>query len=417
MGTKHKPAKTNHLNQNQASGERSVAARDINAPVFTGNIVDSIVKIYTAFPAWVRVVLFLILFGIVLSLILQIISFLQQNPIVAPEPTPNPNKFEFVEASKGIAITALAVAGDTLWVGGDINGTFSLYRADARQLAKLSLESVDPVRQRIGALAAKVDGNDAGKINQIAVDCKGNVWLLLNQVGVLVYQPTTQRWDTLLNKVSPAGWLTANTMTAIAFRCHENGTVDVWLGREGVRALRYQADYPDLNTIERDKDEVYANSKDLGTVRALGYVAETKRLWIVDWSSPIRAISPEGILTPRPLDQAGIAWLSLAIAPDQTIWVGGLGRLLRIRGEQTDIFSVPSVKQVNSIWADERWVWLGERCVDAACQPLWYCQPRSGSCSPVPERNRKEITAITVDSRKIRWFGTENGLMVYSSPE
>ena len=414
MCTKHKPAQSN---KNQASGERSVSARDINAPVFTGNIVESIVKIYTAFPSWVQAVLFLILFGIVLSLGLQIISFLQQNPIVTPEPTPNPNKFEFVEASKGIAITALASAGDTLWVGGKADGVFSLYRADARQQTELSLESVDQVRQRIITLAANAEGDDAGRINQMAVDCKGNLWLLLNQVGVLVYQPTTRRLDTLLNKVSPAGWLPANTMTSIAFRCNENGTVDVWLGREGVRALHYQADYPDLNAITRDKDEVYASSKDMGAVRALGYVSETKRLWIVDWSSPIRAISPAGVLTPRPLDQAGSAWLSLSIAPDQTIWVGGVGRLLRIRGEQTDIFSVPSIKQVNAIWADHRWVWIGERCVDAGCQPLWYCQPRSGSCSPVPDRNRKEVTAITVDARKVRWFGTENGLFVYSQPD
>lgn len=416
MCTRRKPAKSN--NQSQATGERSVSAgRDINAPVFTGNIVQSIVKIYTAFPAWVRAVLFLILLGVGLSLGLQIISFLQQNPIVTPEPTPNPNKFEFVEASKGIAITALAVAGDTLWIGGEVNGTFSLYRADARQQATLSLESVGQVRQRISVLAANADGNNAGRINRIAVDCKGNLWLLLNQVGVLVYQPTTQRLETLLNKVSPAGWLTANTMTSMAFRCNENGTVDVWLGREGVHALRYQADYPDLDSILRDTDEVYANSRDLVAVRALGYVPETKRLWIVDWSSPIRAISPEGVLTPRPLDKAGTAWLSLSIAPDQTIWVGGVGRLLRIRGEQTDIFSVPSIKQVNSIWADHRWVWIGEQCVDVLCQPLWYCQPRSGSCSPIPERNRKEVTAITIDSRKIRWFGTENGLIVYSQPD
>ena len=261
------------------------------------------------------------------------------------------------------------------------------------------------------------------QIIDLTVDCKGNVWLLLNEIGTLVYQPQTGQVSTLLNRATTNDWLTKNTTQAIATRCQEDGTVEVWLGREGVHTLRYQGDYPALETItflSPEKDRVFAASEELTNVQALQYFEESQTLWVANLNGTLLSISLKSVLEPQFIGLEDPALWSLSQTPDgKGIWAGASEQLLQIDAESQN--TIPLVQDDGAaldsralvIAVDERWVWFGDRCPEASttCWPLGVYN--RGSLAEADMGNRKEVRAIVIDPLGAVWIGTEAGLILF----
>lgn len=407
------PERSEPTSATTASGKRSVAAgRDITAPVFLGDIRDSVIKIYTSLSLLPRVVLLAILLIAALTLGGVALLVLETHtPVVSPA-TPDPDQFETVGSPDlNLAITALAVPDGAdqaeLWIGAQSGTQHALYRLDTTQQADATPQHVLDVDEQI------ID---------LTVDCKGNVWLLLNELGTLVYQPQTGQHSTLLNRATTNGWLVKYTTFAIATRCTDDA-VEVWLGRKGVHTLRYNGDYPSTDTlafVPWEDDDVFKASQELADVRALHYAADSETLWAADRYGQLLSLSLKGVLTPQVINGEDAFW-SLSQSPDGVVWAGGSQHLRRtgdknqaialVQGDGTGLNSRAFV-----IAAGQRWVWFGDRCTgsSADCWPLGvYSQ---GSLFRIALGARKEVRDIVIDPTGAVWIGTETGLIFYPAP-
>jgi hypothetical protein len=434
----------------EASGERSIAAGgSINAPILFGNIRDSVVKITTASSPLLRVVLFAVLTIAALTLAGVLLLVLRNEAAVAPPSLPDPGKLKVVgPPDLNLAITALARQDDAgqsvLWFGAQSDDRHALYRLG--------------IGQQAGATPQHVLDVD-GRIIDLAVDCRGNVWTLLQDIGTLVYRPQTGQHGTLLNRTTTGDWLVKHTTYAIATRCTDDNTVEVWLGREGVHTLRYGEDYPTMDAIELvpwEEDEVFEATRELGNIRALHYVTESETLWVASSRGQLLAYSFKGVLAPRLSDERDSLW-AFSQSPSGEIWVGGSQHLLRV-GHQIEAIALVKGDEISpnvgafTIAAGRRWVWFGGRCANSmigppspsmeallpstfepeltteplprsaptssmedGCQPLWvYVQDH---LSPVDLGERKEVTGIIIDSLGTVWIGTDAGLVWYPASE
>ena len=393
------------------SGNVTVSAnRDINAPLVLGSITNSVIKISTSrLP---RIVLMCVLAVAVLTLggviYLGFEALRFSSPTARPA-TPDAGKLEPV--APNMAVTALTMGGQadpsTLWIGIQSGTRSALYRLDTRQGAKAAPQYQFEAKERIIGLT---------------VDCRGNVWLLLDNVGTLVYQPRTGVSSTLLNNTTTSGWLSRDTMFAIATRCTANG-VQVWLGREGVHTLYYQADYPTLNAITfvpPEKDDVFEASRDLIQVRALRYEAESEKLWMANFGGQLRFVSFRGVLPPQKSEWTDDPLLSLS--QSGPVWAGGGNYLAQGDTSQRIHLSQPGGAkpdvQAGTIAVSERWIWFGGRCAEssgAACQPLWvYDGSGFSSVGPI---KRKEVRSIVLDPAGAVWIGTDQDLLVYPAAD
>lgn len=397
-----------------ASGERSLAvARDINAPTFLGNITNSVIKISSGLPSWLRVILLITLVSGILTLVGVVVLVLQgldDDQTIASPIIPNSSLFEVViPPSSGLAITALAIEDGEktrLWIGTQSGSQYALYQLET---APQVLEHVLDVDEQIIGLT---------------IDCKGNIWLLLNRIGTLVYRPQTGQHSTLLNIKTTENWLTKNTTQAIATHCLEDDeTVEVWLGREGVHTLYYQEDYATLETItflSPEEDLVFTASQELTNVQALQYVDESQTLWIADRNGQLLSVSLKGVLEPRLISLEDSTLWSLSQTPDgRGVWAGTSEQLVQIDDESQN--TIPLVQDDGAtldsramvIAIDERWVWFGDRCPEASatCWPLGVHS--RGSLAQADMGNRKEVRAIVIDPLGTVWIGTEAGLILF----
>jgi ligand-binding sensor domain-containing protein len=394
-----------------ASGERSAAAgRDFNAPVFLGDIVNSVVKISTALPLWQRAVLLAVLLVGSLTLGGVVLLLLEDQDGPATLPPPDPARFEIV-GSPTLTITALAINEAALWLGAQDGAQHALYRLDAAQQTNAEPQHMLDVDAEIIALM---------------VDCKENVWLALKNVGVRVYRPLTGQYDTLLNPTTTDGWLTKKTVYDVAARCVDDEVVEVWLGREGVYTLRYDGAYPSLEPTRTiafvQPDKVFEEyNQELPDVRALHYADDSNTLWVAGLEGQLLSISLKGVLEPQSVDKQDDLW-SLSQSPDGRVWAGGC-RHLWLGGYPAQ--SVPLVSNAGVdldtralvIAAGQRWVWFGDECPpDSDCRPLGVCDYHN-SCDSVDLGTRKQVRDIAIDHSGAVWIGTEKGLIFYPAPE
>lgn len=305
-----------------------------------------------------------------------------------------------------LAVTAmtLATAGDeeVLWFGAWQDGQPALYRLDvaARETA-----------------VPQVVLNVAAEIGQIMVDCRQNIWLTLNETGVLVYQPATGRQDTLLSKTTLPGWMAYNTITALAHRCTGAGEVEVWLGRAGIHTAHYQSAYPTLETLvltPHEADAVFAASQGV-EITDLLFVPKTAVLWATGQRGELLSISTRSVRQPQVARYEEDALWALSLAPDGQVWAGSShhlivdGRLLALSGADG---STPD-SRARLLAAGSRWVWFGDSCspITVDCWVLGAYQ--NGRFFPIDLGTRHEVTGLAVDSSDAAWIGTENGLIFY----
>lgn len=411
----------------KASGQGSVAAgRDIKAPIFLGNIRDSVVKIYGSWSPWLWVLLLTMLSVTLLILAAVtplVFNYLSEKKVPTP---PNESQFELignldsnptVTAFTALTVTALAVDESKLWIGTESesqSSQYSLYQLETTEKAEAKPEHFLDVEE---------------KIINLMVDCKGNLWLLLNETGVLVYQPKTGKRSTLLNRKTTNDWLKKNTTHAIASRCiedepdNEDKQVEVWLGREGVHTLRYSNDYPSIDTIKfvsPENDLAFTNSQELTDIRALEYVVKNEMLWVANRSGELLQISFKGMLQPQTTKVEESLW-SLSQSGHGIVWAGGSEHLIQSDAQNLQTKTIPLVAQNGTdldnraivLAAGQEWVWFGDRCPkeSSACWPLGVY--RQDHLFPI-NLERKEVNAIVIDKSGAVWIGTEIGLIFYS---
>ena len=421
----HEPQRKTQPPSVTASGERNVSAgRDIHAPIFLGNITNSVVKITSALPPLLRVVLLAILSLAALTLIGVAILIVRAVPSIstdAPPPTPDPNRLAGIVP--GLNVTALAMGtGSELWVGARSGEQSALYRLDTALGARAT-----PQRM------LDVEGEIAG----LTVDCRGNVWLLLTDVGVLAYQPRTGQ-RRLFSPETANELMTKKTIQAVEVRCPDQNPVvtfcaqqdmQVWLGRERVRTLCYGGDYPTPETttyVPIEMDPVYAASQKLLDVRALRYVTATQTLWIANLNGQLLSISLKGVLPPQLFSLQDTALWSLGLSPEGVVWAGGSQNFYQMVDQGKVIPLVQSDgkridTQARFIAVGRQQVWLGGRCAESAatCRPLWVFNqgPSRDSLYGVDRVERKEVRGIVIDPTGAVWIGTSPGPIIYATSD
>ncbi|MCA9959950.1 MAG: hypothetical protein KC443_12990, partial [Anaerolineales bacterium] len=366
------------------TGPVSTGNMTINAPVAGRDL-----TINTATPRWQRWLL-LALLPLLLLVLLGVMVLLR--PLLTPNAqAPNPDQLLPVAATLAphLAVTAMTLAqsdaGEVLWFGAWQEGQAALYQLDvaARETAVPQL-----------ALTTTT------QINQIMVDCRQNVWLALDETGVLVYQPTTGRQDTLLSKTTLPG-LPYNTMAALAHRCLETGEVEVWLGRAGVQTVRYQSDYPTQDTLDllaADTDFVFAASQGI-EVTDLLFVPQTAVLWVSGQRGELLSISTRQVRPPQLTRYEEDTLWSLSLAADGTVWAGSSHHLIHdgsLLALQDAAGRIPN-SRARQLAAGARWVWFGDFCPEMASDCWALGAYQNGRFFPVDLGTRRQVNGLVID--------------------
>ncbi|HOU12376.1 MAG TPA: two-component regulator propeller domain-containing protein [Anaerolineae bacterium] len=362
------------------------------------------------FPLWLKILLpiSLLTLGLIVFLVIGRIS-----PASHYTP-PNPNRLQSFGPSD-LNVDKLALAqqnGETtgLWIAAHAptSETASLYELRYPWEKQKTLEPVYPL---------------SGQLMDMEVDCKGNVWLALETPpGVRVYNPTSGADTTFLDKTTTNGWLQKSTVYALASRCREDGSVEVWLGREGVHTLRYAQDYPrmaDILFVSPKEDAVYATTRALTDVLDLHYDRPNETLWGLSgrertvFQVPLGSLQkPSTLLVNQPM-----LW-ALGGGEDGSVWVTGENGLSHIEpdGRQQDQLG-PYAWRI-AVDPHGQTMWLGNRCsadTSKTCWPLAWYQRGMDAQVPVPLSDRKEVRSIVIDTQGVVWIGTEKGLIYYAS--
>lgn len=375
-----------------------------------------VIEISVSQPRWLRPVAFITM--AMVMVVLLGVGFIIFKPLSQAEkevyPTPNSKSLTQIP-NWPVTVTALAVYSDNensvLWIGGESGSKYALYSADPTKKGKAIPKHTIDVE---------------GRIIGLAVDCKGNIWVLVQGVGVQVFRPGG-RSDTLLNN-DTTNWLKWNTTDAITTRCLDDGWVEVWLGREGIQALRYQSDYPTLATIkflepEQENNWAYQASQELSQITSLTYLTTTQTLWATDYFSKLLKVpfSIQGSYI-HSFNQ-DVHLFSLATSPDEeSIWAGADDYLVYVQDSQDNKAKVIPLGggenthkyHARVVGVNKQGVWFGGECSDKelTCQPLGFYNHQL--VMPIEIGDHKKVNTIIVDNESAVWIGTDKGLLIYN---
>lgn len=377
----------------------------------TGDFVgrDKITTIIAGLARWQTYLLLTIgvlVIGLIALVGLPYIEQLSQHTA----PPPDPAGLQAISASQGLAITALAISRPWLWLGVRKGEDFFLYKADSTEQTHLTLLPVTAV---------------AAKINQMTVDCHGNLWLLLEDLGTQRYDTATGQLSDLLNRTTAAR-LSKSTMYAIATRCLPDKQREIWLGREGVYTLRDQGTMTvslAAQLLPVADDHVYAATRTIPEVRAL--LAVTHTLWVADRAGEqLLALSPDGMTKAQSFLLHDTPWSLTSDRQNGDLWVGADEHLFQI--------SKGTVKQQVALAADTTaapilraykvavegdYLWIGDGCVDDSGMP---CCPLAtyviGANAPFCfAAQLQSVNDLIFDEQHTLWIATNNGLFLFST--
>lgn len=366
----------------------------------------------TIFPGLTQrqtILLFTVLFGVLIVVIITTYPYIRRLFVVLP-PSPKLTSLSPVPSTQGLNVTSLAVQGEKLWFGAQYNNTYRLYELDIN-----AIDRTEPLP------VVEVDAY----IHALSVDCQGNVWLLMIDVGTRMYDPLTGRLSLLLNRNSIDSTLTKNTMSAVAFRCWDDGYTEVWLGRENVHTLSYDTTVgvSSLTFVPLEKDLVFEETQDLFDIRGLIY--ESDRLLVVDGSGVMREISPDAMFSTQNVDLK-IRPLSVSQnAGHADLWFGSTSSITKLAegGQPIRINIADSNQQPLDLRAllmavDNMYVWIsdvGTTCSvdDKQCCTLGF---HIIGMDTVQCFTAKIISpqALLLDDKQRLWIGSARGLFVYA---
>jgi hypothetical protein len=363
-------------------------------------------------PLWLKVLLPISL--ITLAMIVYLVLRTPPGLPVDGYTPPNPNRLQPL-GSPDLAILKLALADQNgenagLWVAAQapLSETVGLYWL---RYPWESHKTLEPKYQTDGQLM------------DMEVDCKGNVWLALYEPsGVRVYNPKSGEDATFLDRSTTGEWLSKNTTYALASRCLADGSVEMWLGREGVHTLRYNQDYPrveDILFVPWAEDAVYSVTNPLTDVRDLYYNHANQTLWGVSGIERMIFQFPfTGLQTPGTIFLNQPTLWTLSGGEDGSVWVTGENGLTQVQPDRSQKDQRSPYALYIAVDREGQVIWLGNRCPEGTgdeCWPLaWYQQ---GMEDPVPITlpDRKEVRGILIDAQGVVWIGTEKGLVYYTA--
>ena len=369
-------------------------------------------KITTTISGLARRQTYLLVASVLLvTLLLLIVGYpYTQKILIRTAPPPDPAGLQAIHDSHGLTITAVAASSSWLWIGVQKGEQYFLYKADSTKKSQTTMEPVLPVEARI---------------DQLIVDCQGNLWLLLKDLGTKAYDPATRQMSELLNRQTSDGRLSKSTMYAIATRCLPTTEVEVWLGRQGVYTLRYQ-DTVTSSLAERllpvAEDRVYADTKSLTEVRALLHTAQM--LWVIDHQGQqLLGLSPDGMTKPQTVTLDDPPW-SLGSDPAVgDLWIGADDHLFHMRqGKMKEAIllapeqSVEHILRASVLAVNGDYIWIGDSCTDDSGLP---CCPLAnyviGTDAPrCFGPNLTSVNDLFLDEQHTLWIATDNGLFLFS---
>lgn len=312
-----------------------------------------------------------------------------------PPGLPQPEEFVTVKSTFGFNVSHLALNSDgILWFVATADGQQSLYSLDTR------------MRDAEDAVINKEAAIPEAQVWDLLVDCAGNAWILVSDGFRIGDSERIAASDLTI-------WsLSTRTMYAATSRCQNNRT-DIWMGRNGIYSLQYTSSPEQFEAVNPIQDPVHTALTDenanLGAVQKL--LAANGILWVLDRENS-QVISKQ-------LDtSAGATAIRLesndplvdfALAPDGVMWVLSANDLFAIlEGRIIQHETLPNSMNPTVLTVDNTWVWLGERCVTAACRPLTVF--RAGSPSEI-DLQQNSIHDIQYNQSYGLWIATENGVV------
>ena len=369
---------------------------------------DKITNIF-GLARWQTYLLLLSALLIATTLLVVISPYLRAR-LMAPTSLPDPTHLQPVSSSRAIEITALAVDQQKLWGGAQQDGKFFLFQGNLAAGTSIGLKPLYYTENQI---------------LDLHVDCYGNLWLLINAVGTVAYNPVTGATSTVINRQTPGSTLSTDTMYAIASQCNPDGNASVWLGRAGVHTLQYdQTDrtFTQLHFVPISEDVAFQATQAISDVRGLLFTGGL--VWVAGngQKGQLLAFSPTGMTTPETftLDE-GLLTLAEP-ATGGAIWAGGYTKLFSVAVDRQpnavnlvdkDHQSLNTRAHVLAI--DSVYVWLGDDCStssNAACCPLAVYIPKDQFTTCVTKQI-KNVSALTIDPAGNVWIGADSGLFVY----
>jgi hypothetical protein len=362
--------------------------------------------------------------GSALVLILLTIKLCQPNP-------PDPKKIRLWNNTGQLTIKGLTADGDTLWIGAmDDKGVHGLYRLDTRNTKN------DLVLERTYET----------EILDLAVDCKGNVWIVLdspleNPQGTRVYHPAADKTparEITLDLSTTHGWITKNGNTAIALTCQDvelisttdarckQDSVKVWFGNNDghLYTLCYKGDFPTPQNrylVPPGSDDSHNQLGNVMQIDDLFYDSHHDILWVSDHSESVHTI-PFNSLSDAQHHRWEDQIAEFAKGDDGVVW-GVLNKsLLRFpngSAGDAEMFSFPATSPV--ILASQRtiisrgaFLWIGQQCgTSRSCAPLTILYENGDIAAKIENSIFTGAKALTLDYQSHVWIGTDKGLLWY----
>jgi hypothetical protein len=379
-------------------------------------------------------------FGLTIALLLQILS-----PPPPPTPTPTPTLPEkplklISFANNGDIgatpyITALAQQDNTLWIG--IRTQTGSHRLCKWEFVPIDPTTVSPTLDCVldtATLPSYAERSDPlglkGTISDIDIDCRGNLWLTVANIGAVVYSSTETKL-TILDRETAAAeplkqTLSYNTPWGLAVdqTCKEDETVRVWMANNILYAYTYAGRYPDeTSPLQAVSSDAFDQVNDvIKNAQALTFDATTERLWFLaqtgDNKFILKALPLKG---GEPIHEVMDGVVTTFAVHENTAFYDIRKKIAFIKSKEMFTHPTPLTFAVRQIAIADKWLWVGGDCAQARnCSPLiaFSLDLMNRQEVPLPANysgtQEFTVTALLVDNQGRTWVGTPRGLLVYS---
>jgi hypothetical protein len=369
------------------------------------------------------------------TIIIAVIALLLFPSLFPVTPRLHNNNLAMLVNPANVHAQALALQRENdktfLWLSRYENNELLLWQLDVANSAKAILG--EPVLRISPPSFPNLDPTLDRKVLQMISDPNGNIWIAVENLGILVYNPRIKEVVTWVNKDTFPELLRFTTVSlASRHDPDRQGYVQVFLANGTVaRTLTYQGEYPTKETtallpLQQDPVlRVFTSNTD--AVVAISLSTNGEVLWIISnqhvWVVPLRGVV-------RPLDSPiGNVAMSV-VATDNTAWIGVnaakrfyvVSRMTSKTEESSESLSLHQIESKNAplitaVDAGRQWIWSGTNCQGSpGCQPLVAVDQQSQKILEFEQTLPKELEvvfAIAVDASGGVWIATDEGLFYY----
>ena len=424
-------------------GIEKIGAQIEEAAVTTSHLGATMSDASTGITRTQRIVALILILTIVglVPVLLQLAQILLKPAPVLPQGEVKLVQFANQDEVGGVPdITALAQQGDSLLMGiRTSDGGHRLCQWTQRTAPLPTLEcKLNPADLPSYAQAQKAkDSGETGLIKDIDLDCHGNVWLTIENIGAVVYREPIIS-SLIFNQAAAASFTPPLTLTYNGLRglavdpvesvdtfCTPETPVRVWMGNRLLYAYELTGDYPEIgvNFKPVTQHAIDLSNENLRGIQGVTYEAASDTIWFF----AIDEEKGKGVIVAVPLSVGQSQRIVVAdyitqLSLNNNIPYYNVGKTITFT-DSNGITAPPQpvTSGVRAIAIAPKWLWVGGRCskdIDD-CQPLTAFTldltaktsvglPNNFNGSP-----RLDVTALLVDSQNHTWIGTSSGLLSY----